>query len=174
MTKSGKSDRIFENGNINNGNRFPYKYDRRHNLNFCVNHTFNQQWDVGLSWVFNTGGTVTVAEQRMDVLYPDNNETAGTNYIPTRNNFRLPSSHRLNVGVNYRKKARRGTHIWNVSVYNVYNAMTPNLVFMDKEVLEHSITLPSGKPYYWTEVKNHLKKITLLPCIPSITYTFKF
>ena len=169
-----KSDRIFENGNINNGNRFPYKYDRRHNLNFCVNHTFNQQWDVGLSWVFNTGGTVTVAEQRMDVLYPDNNETAGTNYIPARNNFRLPSSHRLNVGVNYRKKARRGTHIWNVSVYNVYNAMTPNLVFMDKEVLEHSITLPSGKPYYWTEVKNHLKKVTLLPCIPSITYTFKF
>ena len=46
--------------------------------------------------------------------------------------------------------------------------------FMDKEVLEHSITLPSGKPYYWTEVKNHLKKVTLLPCIPSITYTFKF
>lgn len=169
-----KSDRIFENGNINNGNRFPYKYDRRHNLNFCVNHTFNQQWDVGVSWVFNTGGTVTVAEQRMDVLYPDNNETAGTNYIPARNNFRLPSSHRLNVGVNYRKKARRGTHIWNVSVYNVYNAMTPNLVFMDKEVQEHSITLPSGKPYYWTEVKNHLKKVTLLPCIPSITYTFKF
>ena len=124
--------------------------------------------------MFNTGGTVTVAEQRMDVLYPDNNETAGTNYIPARNNFRLPSSHRLNVGVNYRKKARRGTHIWNVSVYNVYNAMTPNLVFMDKEVLEHSIMLPSGKPYYWTEVKNHLKKVTLLPCIPSITYTFKF
>ena len=110
----------------------------------------------------------------MDVLYPDNNETAGTNYIRARNNFRLPSSHRLNVGVNYRKKARRGTHAWNVSVYNVYNAMTPNLVFMDKEVLEHSITLPSGKPYYWTEVKNHLKKVTLLPCIPSITYTFKF
>ena len=143
-------------------------------MNFCVNHTFNQQWDVGVSWVFNTGGTVTVAEQRMDVLYPDNNETAGTNYIPARNNFRLPSSHRLNVGVNYRKQARRGTHIWNVSVYNVYNAMTPNLIYKEEEYIGVEHIKPDGSHETTWKRKTRLIKQTLLPCVPSITYTYRF
>ena len=34
-----KSDRQFKDGTVNNGERFPYKYDRRHNINLCVNHT---------------------------------------------------------------------------------------------------------------------------------------
>ena len=33
-----KSDRQFKDGTVNNGERFPYKYDRRHNINLCVNH----------------------------------------------------------------------------------------------------------------------------------------
>ena len=174
-----KSDRIFEDGSINGGRRFPYKYDRRHSLNVCVNHTFNKRWDIAASWVFNTGGTATVAEQRIMVQYPSSTQYSdGTlgeqDYISQRNNYRLPCSHRLNLGVNIHKQTQRGEHIWNISVYNVYNAMNPNLVFMDKEIIEHQELRPNGEYDFWTEVKTHLKKMTLLPCIPSFTYTFRF
>ena len=36
-----KSDRQFKNGTVNNGERFPYKYDRRHNINLCLNPYFS-------------------------------------------------------------------------------------------------------------------------------------
>nr|WP_304967824.1 TonB-dependent receptor [uncultured Parabacteroides sp.] len=76
-----KSDRQFKNGTVNNGERFPYKYDRRHNINLCINHAFSKKTDVGITWIFNTGGTATVAEQRTG--------TASGNlidYISHRNN----------------------------------------------------------------------------------------
>lgn len=174
-----KSDRQFENGKINNGKRFPYKYDKRHNLNICVNHKFSDRFDIGATWVFSTGGTVTVAEQRMNVIYPVGNDYLSEhfleqNYIPKRNNFRLPCTHRLNLGVNFHKRVKRGEHTWNVSVFNAYNAMNPQLVFMEQEVTGHEVIRPDGSFGYKEEVKNHLKKLTLLPCLPSFTYTFKF
>ena len=47
-----KSDRQFAKGGINNGERFPYKYDRRHNINLTINHKFSDRIDFGASWVF--------------------------------------------------------------------------------------------------------------------------
>lgn len=44
-----KSDRQFAKGGINNGERFPYKYDRRHNINLTINHKFSDRIDIGAS-----------------------------------------------------------------------------------------------------------------------------
>lgn len=59
-----KSDRKFAKGAINNGERFPYKYDRRHNINLTLNHKFSERIDIGASWVFYTGGTSTIPEEK--------------------------------------------------------------------------------------------------------------
>ena len=48
---------------------------------------------------------------------------------PRRNNYRLPASHRLNLGVNFNKKTKHGMRTWNISIYNAYNAMNPNIVY---------------------------------------------
>jgi outer membrane receptor for ferrienterochelin and colicin len=160
-----KSDRQFKNGTVNNGERFPYKYDRRHNINFCVNHTFSKKTDIGITWIFNTGGTATVAEQRTGTASGDL-----IDYISHRNNYRLPVSHRLNLSINFHKKLRRGMQTWNISVYNAYNAMTPNLVYKEEEFIGYPVT---GGDMVW-ERKTRLIKQTLLPCVPSVTYTFKF
>lgn len=168
-----KSDRRFKNGTINNGERFPYKYDRRHNINLCLNHQFNERIDVGATWVFNTGGTATIANQRTGTISSIDNPNM-IDYIAHRNNFRLPVSHRLNLSVNFHKQLRRGTQTWSISIYNAYNAMTPNLVYKEEEYIgldyidEHGI--PQTK---WTR-NTKLIKQTLLPCIPAVTYTFKF
>ena len=160
-----KSDRQFKNGTVNNGERFPYKYDRRHNINLCVNHTFSKKTDIGITWIFNTGGTATVAEQRTGTASGDL-----IDYISHRNNYRLPVSHRLNLSINFHKKLRRGMQTWNISVYNAYNAMTPNLVYKEEEFIGYPVT---GGDMVW-ERKTRLIKQTLLPCVPSVTYTFKF
>lgn len=81
-------------------------------------------------------------------------------YVEHRNNYRLPSTHRLNIGINFYKKTKRGMRTWNISVYNVYNAMNPTFVYR---------TMKDNHPSRMV-----ITKFTLLPVIPSFTYTYKF
>ena len=174
-----KSDRKFAKGAINNGERFPYKYDRRHIINLTLNHKFSERIDIGASWVFYTGGTSTIPEEKTTIIRPGNGANNGfilgfdnyynpiynnspnvgeANYIEHRNNYRLPASHRLNIGINFNKKTKHGMRIWNISLYNAYNSMNPAWVFRSHN----------------DDGKSVIKKYTLLPCIPSFTYTYKF
>ena len=167
-----KSDRHFPNGSINNGLPFPYKYDRRHALDISIDHKFNERWNINAVWSFATGGTTTVPVREISVLRPDS-QTGDWTYLPTaqyvdhRNNFRIPPSHRLNLGVNYHKKKRHGESVWNLSVYNVYNQMNPNFVFMD-----YGSDYDENGNYTGTSLK--MNKITILPILPSLSYTFNF
>ena len=85
-------------------------------------------------------------------------------YVSHRNNFRLPPSHRLNVGMNVHTK--KGHGLWNFSVYNVYNYMNPNIVLVNFESVE---TSPGNY-----EKKQVLNKVTILPILPSVSYTYEF
>lgn len=175
-----KSDRQFSKGGINNGERFPYKYDRRHNINLTVNHRFSDRIDIAASWVFYTGGTSTIPEEKTAIIRPGDGANNGfgggygnyydptytntspsigeTAYVEHRNNYRLPASHRLNIGINFNKKTKHGMRTWNISLYNVYNAMNPAWVYRSHNYEGESI----------------IKKYTILPLIPSFTYTYKF
>lgn len=177
-----KSDRQFSKGGINNGERFPYKYDRRHNISLTINHKFNDRIDIGASWVFYTGGTSTIPEEKTTVIRPTDGSNNGFGggynygnyyesiygngspvigeaaYVEHRNNYRLPASHRLNIGINFNKKTKHGMRTWNISLHNVYNAMNPAWVYRSHNY----------------EGKSIIKKYTLLPLIPSFTYTYKF
>lgn len=167
-----KSDRKFADDGINNGKRFPYRYDRRHHLNLVVNHKFSDKIDVGASWEFYTGGTTTIAEEKTIIIRPDKEDDMGmgdwmetdeANYIENRNNYRMPNSHRLNVGVNFNKKTKRGMRTWNISIHNVYNAMNPSFIYRTTKPDESGLN-----------EKTILKKVTILPFIPSVSYTYKF
>lgn len=160
-----KSDRIFRDGMVNNGRWYPYKYDRRHNLVVSVFHKFSDRVDVAGNFVFTTGGTTTVPTRQIVAITPDGTSTYD-DYVPYKNNYRLPCSHRLNLGVNLHKQKRHGERIWNFSIYNVYNAMNPNLVYSDTDY--------NAEDGNVTTNTIRIKKITLLPFMPSISYTFKF
>jgi hypothetical protein len=171
-----KSDRKFAEDGINNGKRFPYRYDRRHHLNMVVNHKFSDKVDIGAYWEFYTGGTTTIAEEKTVIIRPDGINTGyingfdgpfvtEVNYIENRNNYRMPSSHRLNIGINFNKKTKRGVRTWNISIYNVYNAMNP--AFLYRTTKESEYGYDGGE-------KAILKKVTILPFIPSVSYIYKF
>ena len=171
-----KSDRKFAVGGINNGERFPFKYDNRHAIDFVVNHKFSDRIDISGSWMFITGGTISVAREVTGVLRPGNDHISTEEYFKQRNNYRLPASHRLNLGINFRKKTKRGERIWNISVYNMYNAMNPSIIYSDNTSEYHyQIESPSGEIINIYEPgKRRLTKLTILPFIPSASYTFKF
>lgn len=157
-----RSERLFEG--LNKGRVFPYKYDRRHSISLFINHKFSKKFDIGGAWIFATGGTLTLPIRQSMAGAPDD-APYQYNYVNRRNNYRLPPNHRLNIGLNFRKHTKRGESIWNLSFYNVYNAMNPNFVFTDSEYM------PDGdKNYYITT----LYKITILPFLPFFSYTFKF
>jgi len=168
-----KSDRKFSENGINEGKRFPYRYDRRHHISMVANHKFSEKIDIGASWEFYTGGTTTLAEEKTHLIRPDGSGISwsssgnhgGANYIENRNNYRMPSSHRLNLGINFNKKTKHGMRTWNISIYNVYNAMNPTFIYRDTKQIE-------GGEYY--DEKTILKKVTILPFIPSVSYLYKF
>lgn len=169
-----KSDRIFPDGTINLGRRFPYKYDRRHNFNINVSYQLGKHVELNAAWIFASGGTTTIPLRQTVVLAPDFIYDSGRNgtrygilreadFVEERNNYRLPPSHRLNLGVNF----LAGTHwVFNVSVYNLYNNMNPNLVYVDYE------TARAADGTYYTQPV--MQKVTILPIMPSLSITYKF
>ena len=172
-----KSDRKFAVGGINNGERFPYKYDRRHNLSLVVNHKFGNRIDIGASWIISTGGTATIAEEVTAIIRPGEDAIQQKDYIEKRNNYRLPASHRLNIGVNFNKKTKHGVRTWNISLYNAYNAMNPTMIYSSNSggYASYIKNQEDGKVYLqYIPAKRKITKLTLLPCVPSVTYTYKF
>ena len=141
-----KSERRFPDGSIGQGKWFPARYDRRHDISMVLNHRTGRRWDLGAVWAYSTGGTLTV---------PD---AAGE--MTLRNNYRLPPSHRLDLSASRHKKKRHGEGILNLGIYNAYNRKNPNLVF-------HVSGDEEDGPGY-------LKKVSILPIIPSAGYTRVF
>lgn len=155
-----KSDRIFPDGSINAGRWFPYKYDRRHSIDLALTYKPKKNIDLNLTWQYSSGGTTTVATGK--TAFIGVNGIVVEDEVLDRNNLRLPPSHNLNIGINIHKAHRKGESVWNFSVYNVYNQKNPNIV------MAQSIQNQDG------EYKLALDKITILPLLPSLSYTRTF
>ena len=165
-----RSDRVFPT--VNAGRWFPYRYDRRHNVNLVVNHRFNEKFDLSATWTYASGGTTTIPERSVVMMNP-NGELFLEEYVPSRNNYRLPASPTLNLGFNFHRKHRRGEGIWNLSIYNAYNRMNPNFVVRDTDSYMTSFVDESGSDSQYI-VKSKLVKLTFLPIFPSVGYTRSF
>lgn len=166
-----KSDRLFPT--INHGERFPYRYDRRHNINLVVNHKFNEKFDLSATWNYASGGVTTLPERTIVMMSPTG-DLRYSDLVTSRNNYRLPSSHTLNLGFNFHKKHNRGEGIWNLSVYNAYNHMNPSLVLKENDTTSIMTQSPDGTISWERASEVRLKKVTLLPFFPSIGYTRTF
>lgn len=162
-----RSERQFPDGALNGGAWFPYKYDRRHQVNAVVSLRLSQNTEVAASWEMHTGGALTIGTESQTMLQPDylgKHRPIVGQYISGRNNFRLPTTHRLNVSFNFTTRYKNGAQgVLNVSIYNVYNAKNPSFI------LPFSLSDGMGEGG-----ARRLTKFTLLPMIPSVSYTYKF
>jgi len=155
------SERQFDN--ISFGERFPYKYDRRHDISIVINHKFNHKLDIGATWVFGTGNAVTLATEKYLPHISNGGYSYGyIEYFEKRNAFRMPSYHRLDIAINMHKVKRWGTRTWSLGVYNLYNRKNPFFLYYDNDFI------------FGGGSERVLKQVSLFPIIPSISYSFKF
>ena len=94
----------------NFGNQFPYRYDRRHDIGIAITHEISDNINFGIVWVYGTGNAVTLGTEQYQSYDAVFNGLNGYSYLPniesieSRNNYRMPSYHRLDMGVNFHKK----------------------------------------------------------------------
>jgi len=157
-----KSMRQFDReGNIINlGKPFPAKYDRRHDLSITAAYEISKKIDVAATFIYGTGICGSLALQTLSVLpgysyvldgyWP----TSQIDYLEGRNNYRMPSYQRLDLGVNFKREFRNGNRrTISVSVYNVYNRNNPFIVYRDG---------------------SDLKQLSIFPVMPSVSYNYEF
>lgn len=164
-----KTERKFNK--INFGEWFPAKYDRRHSINLGISHQLNNKIDLIANLTFTSGEMITIP--LMSAVIPHIPDSQGDESLPIsqldhRNNYRMPANHRLDVGLNYSNgKTKKRYGKWNFSIYNAYNHMNTFRIFDSKEVIGKA---DDGSIIY----KDQLKKITLFPILPSVSYTYHF
>ncbi|NLE36340.1 MAG: TonB-dependent receptor [Bacteroidales bacterium] len=166
------TNRRFEN--LNFGETFPAKYDRRHDISLALTHKFSDRVDVGLVWVYGTGNAATLGASEYPTESFFTSEYYGTSItdFPGRNNYRLPSYHRLDLGVNLHKQKKNGIRTWSFSVYNAYNRLNPFFLFWGNKWIEEPDPDNPGEMIYYS--KPELRKVSVFPIIPSVSYSFKF
>lgn len=148
---------------LNFGEKFPFRYDRRHALNLIGTYKLNDKWKLSGAFVYNTGIAYTIPEGRFpSVLGPSLFE--GNYFIyEKRNNQRLGSYNRLDFSAIRTKEGtlwgRPFISEWVFGVYNIYSRQNPYFVYL-------KVDPATDQP--------QAIQVTLLPIVPSISYNFKF
>lgn len=141
--------------NINFGNTFPYRYDRRHDIKIAVVHQLTKKIEVSADWVYGTGQAISLPTEK----YIDANGNEVLTY-KERNGFRMPANHRMDISISFNKQKKKWSRSWIISVYNVYNRFNPFYIYLGEK------NAPPFDPVF--------KQVSLFPIIPNISYQFKF
>jgi hypothetical protein len=144
-----RSEREFPD--IDEGKVFPAKQDRTHDISIVGMYNLNDTWNFSLNWIYYTGSAVTFPSGKY------NFEGNVVNYYTSRNGYRMPDYHRLDLGITYNFSS---SHNLNFSLYNVYGRKNAYaILFREKE----------NNPNQTEAVR-----FALFSIVPSITYNFNF
>jgi hypothetical protein len=144
---------------LNSGNTFLAKYDRRHDLSVVMSYELNKKWNFSSVFVFSSGNRITLPTSLINI---DNTLLQQYSIL---NNAQLPPYHRLDIGAVYTphpNSTKRLKSTWTFGVYNSYNHFNPYLIYLD---LTGTVS---------TGIDLKLKAVQIFPIIPSITWNFKW
>lgn len=145
---------------LNGGEKYPARYDRRHDLAIVSNYELNKKWKFGAVFVYGTGNAITLPER----FYIINGVL--TQEFSKLNQYRMNAYHRVDLAATYTpipKKKRKLQSHWVFSIYNVYSRLNPYFIYFDQE----------GSPYNGT-LKVEARQVSLFPILPAVTWNFKF
>lgn len=143
---------------LNFGNRYFARYDRRHDISVVASYEFTERLTASLVFVYSSGNLIWLPKS---VYFFEGQPIFE---YGERNNYRMPAYHRLDFSVTYDMKPKtRWQSSWNFSIYNVYNRYNPYFIYID----------PVGDPLSGN-FQPTAKMVSLFPIIPSVTYNFKF
>jgi hypothetical protein len=151
-----KSLRTFEM--IDNGESFPSKFDRRHNLSVVTSYKISRRWNAGVTQIYASGNRFTAPTSWYFV-----NNTPVKEY-GKYNNAQMPDYLRTDISIDfYLKKTTQRESVLNLSVYNLFNVNNPIYVILD---------VSASKTGNAVKVTPRYK--SLYSILPSIGWRFKF
>ena len=142
---------------INGGADFRPKYDRRHDFKLVAQYRINDRWDVGASFVLQSGQSYTAASSRFGATMPGDEEVEDVVVPAQRYGERLPPSHQLNVNANYNTTLFGLDTRVLVDIFNVYSRRDIWFRYYDTR----------GEVAVITDV-------LLLPILPSVAVEIRF
>jgi len=169
----GKSELKVDGVNYGNdrqnrsGQWYPTRFDQRHNLKIASFYDISKRVSMSANFAFLTGTPTTFPTDRIVMqgyVIPYINGSH-------RNNFRIPSYHRLDVSITIKnvwrgKKGRKGEDDLVVSIYNLYARKNPFSVYFSQGTERQA----SGSP----AVTSATQLAMIGTLFPSVTYNFKF
>jgi hypothetical protein len=145
---------------LNEGVKFPAKYDRRHDLSFVATYEKSKKWKFGAVFVYATGNATSLP-QRFYII-----NGVLTQEFSNINQYRLAPYHRLDLSATLTPSPKPGKKLqsfWVFSIYNAYSRANPYFIYFSQE----------GSPYNGT-LKVQAKQVSLFPILPSVTWNFRF
>lgn len=145
---------------LNFGEKYPAKYDRRHDMSIVAMYALNKKWKLSASFVYGSGNAATLPQSFYII------GGVLTQEYSRINEYRLPAYHRIDFSAILTPKINEGRKWkseWVFSVYNAYSRQNPYFIYFDQ----------TGSPYDGT-LQVQGKKVSLFPVIPAVTWNFKF
>lgn len=148
---------------INNNEYFPARFDQTHNLSATILYKFKKRWSIAANFVMNSGTPVTFPTSRIEVQ----DYVIPYNTADSRNNFRIPVYHRLDVSATLHSK-EKPNKLWNwnlvFGVYNLYNKTNPFATYFRQQEIRPVAAVPIE-----TEA---IRFAVIGRIIPSISFNF--
>lgn len=166
------SDRLFDA--LNNGRRFSYKYDRRHDVSVVLMKKLGKKVELSGTWVFGSGSCITIPVGIFDATDPVYARQEDVTAYSERNSYRMAPYHRLDVSLSLIKKRRRYERRWIFGVFNAYNRKNPYFINIQKDDKYSYLPITSGAITGETLTRYRYTQVSLFPIIPSISYQIKF
>ncbi|MBS1600418.1 MAG: TonB-dependent receptor [Bacteroidetes bacterium] len=156
--------------NINQGEKFPFKYDRRHIINLGIVYHLSRKFDVSALWSYSTGDVYSMP----DYVYPDydnaqqitNPNDLLKNYrfiyqFNSLNQYRTSDYQRFNASIQYSSsKQKKIKSIIAAGVYNIFGSPDQYSYDLLGSLNNKSLIIQSGNTVY--------------NFIPYVSYTLKF
>ncbi len=154
---------------FNGAEWYPYRFDRRHDISIVVSHKLSDRIHLSAAWVYGTGNAISLHTYKFPSFENFSGPTREIPYVNTfeaggkKNDFRMSNYHRLDVSIEFHKKKKNWERTWSIGAYNAYNHKNPYFIISSHE---YDSTTGKSTPVF--------KEVSILPIIPSVTYSFKF
>jgi hypothetical protein len=154
---------------LNNGAKFPFKYDRRHELNAAATYKYNKHWSFSSFWMFATGDVYSLPNQ----VYPDFDDAQQISdplapkeyrliyHSSVAKMYRTLPYHRLDVSAsNYHSLGKNLSSRLTAGIYNIYGSPSQYVYDLEGTLGKRSLVVTTKYQFF---------KIT-----PYISYTVAF
>ena len=146
---------------------YPTRFDQRHNLTVTANYALNERKSLSANFSYISGTPTTFPTDRYTVqgfVIPHNS-------FNSRNNFRIPAYHRLDISYTVKnvfmgKRGNKNEDSLVLSVYNIYNRRNPFAIYFSQG---------TDRPVPNQPITTNANQVSILGSfIPAFNYNFKF